>query len=136
MAGLILLTGTDLSIGRMVGMGMTANHHHAPGHQYWSGLWHHVVLVFQFYQNHHGFSLPVLFLCTCFTSIAGFFTASLVRPFISTIANMLIIFGIVTYATKRCFFGAIEPSIPDMVIPTVLNSHQLFCRQSQLSAIV
>ena len=32
-AGLILLTGTDLSIGRMVGMGMTAsNHHYASGH--------------------------------------------------------------------------------------------------------
>ena len=58
-AGLILLAGTDLSIGRMVGMGMTA----------------------------------------------------------ATMANMLVIFGLVTYSTKGVSFGAIDPSIPGMIIP-------------------
>ena len=48
-------------------------------------------------------------LCTVFTSIAGFFTAKFkMHPFISTMANMLVIFGIVTYATKGVSFGAIE----------------------------
>ena len=31
------------------------------------------------------------------------------HPFISTMANMLIIFGLVTYATKGVSFGAIDP---------------------------
>lgn len=59
-------------------------------------------------------------LCTIFTSIAGFFTAKFtMHPFISTMANMLIIFGIITYATKGVSFGAIEPTIPNMVIPKI-----------------
>ncbi len=37
------------------------------------------------------------------------------HPFISTMANMLIIFGLVTYATKGVSFGAIEPVIPNMI---------------------
>ena len=59
-------------------------------------------------------------LCTFFTTIAGFFTAKFkMHPFISTMANMLVIFGIVTYATKGVSFGAIEATIPNMVIPKV-----------------
>lgn len=30
---------------------------------------------------------------------------------------MLVIFGLVTYATKGVSFGAIEPSIPKVIIP-------------------
>mgnify|MGYP000618173129 CR=1 FL=1 len=33
------------------------------------------------------------------------------HPFISTMANMLVIFGLVTYSTKGVSFGAIEASI-------------------------
>lgn len=52
--------------------------------------------------------------------VAGFFSARFkMHPFISTMANMLIIFGLVTYATKGVSFGSIEPSIPNMVIPKV-----------------
>ena len=82
-AGLILLTGTDLSVGRMVGMGMvTAT------------------------------------IITVFAMIAGFFMARFkMHPFISTMANMLIIFGLVTYATKGVSFGAIDPAIPNIFIP-------------------
>ena len=59
-------------------------------------------------------------LCTFFTAIAGFFTAKFkMHPFISTMANMLVIFGLVTYATKGVSFGAIEPVIPNMIIPKV-----------------
>jgi methyl-galactoside transport system permease protein len=39
------------------------------------------------------------------------------HPFISTMSNMLIIFGIVTYSTKGVSFGAIEPDIPKIIIP-------------------
>ena len=115
-AGLILLAGTDLSIGRMVGMGMTAMHQ-GPNT---GGVFGHI---FDFS------TMPVLVrvllalvvcivLCTIFTTIAGFFTAKFkMHPFISTMANMLVIFGLVTYSTKGVSFGAIDPSIPGMIIP-------------------
>ena len=121
-AGLILLTGTDLSIGRMVGMGMTAatiimhqgiNTGAVFGH------------IFDFTKMPLGarvlLALVVcIVLCTFFTTIAGFFTAKFkMHPFISTMTNMLVIFGLVTYATKGVSFGAIEPSIPNMVIPKI-----------------
>ena len=121
-AGLILLAGTDLSIGRMVGMGMTAATivmHAGPNT---GSVFGHI---FDFS------NLPVLarvflalvvciVLCTIFTTIAGFFTAKFkMHPFISTMANMLVIFGLVTYSTKGVSFGAIESTIPKMIIPRI-----------------
>lgn len=119
-AGLILLTGTDLSIGRMVGMGMTTatiimhqgvNTGAVFGHVFdFTGLPIGVRVIFAL--------VMCIVLCTCFTAIGGFFTARFkMHPFISTMANMLVIFGLVTYATKGVSFGAIEPSIPKMIIP-------------------
>ena len=121
-AGLILLTGTDLSVGRMVGMGMvTAT---IVMHQ---GI--NTGAVFGHIFDPTGIPNPVrailaLLLCIClttlFTSIAGFFTAKFkMHPFISTMSNMLIIFGLVTYATKGISFGAIDSSIPATFIPKI-----------------
>ena len=119
-AGLILLAGTDLSIGRMVGMGMTAATiimHNGPNTGSVFGK------VFDFT------GVPLLgrvflalfvciVLCTIFTTIAGFFTAKFkMHPFISTMANMLVIFGLVTYSTKGVSFGGIDSTIPSMIIP-------------------
>ena len=123
-AGLILLTGTDLSIGRMIGMGMTTatiimhqgiNTGGVFGHIFdFTGLPIGVRVVFAL--------IMCTLLCTCFTAIAGFFTAKFkMHPFISTMANMLVIFGLVTYATKGVSFGAIEPTIPSMIIPKLNN---------------
>ena len=121
-AGLILLAGTDLSIGRMVGMGMTAATivmHQGPNT---GGVFGHI---FDFS------TMPVLVrvllalvvcivLCTVFTTIAGFFTAKFkMHPFISTMANMLVIFGLVTYSTKGVSFGGIETSIQNMIMPRI-----------------
>ena len=39
------------------------------------------------------------------------------HPFISTMANMLVIFGLVTYSTKGVSFGGIDGNIPAMIIP-------------------
>ena len=121
-AGLILLAGTDLSIGRMVGMGMTAATivmHQGPNTGSVFGA------VFDF----SGLPVPVrillalvvcIVLCTIFTTIAGFFTARFkMHPFISTMANMLVIFGLVTYSTKGVSFGAIDTTIPSMIIPRI-----------------
>ena len=120
-AGLILLTGTDLSIGRMVGMGMvtaTLIMHNGPNT---GGVFGHI---FDF-SNIPAAPRAILALVACvilttvFASIAGFFMAKYkMHPFISTMANMLIIFGLVTYATKGVSFGAIDSSIPTMFIPT------------------
>ncbi|NJP40302.1 galactoside ABC transporter permease [Oscillospiraceae bacterium HV4-5-C5C] len=121
-AGLILLAGTDLSIGRMVGMGMTTatiimhrgiNTGGVFGHVFdLTGIpvAGRVILAL----------LTCIILSTLFTTIAGFFTAKFkMHPFISTMANMLVIFGLVTYATKGVSFGAIESAIPSMVIPKI-----------------
>lgn len=121
-AALILLAGTDLSIGRMVGMGVTAATIIMHQGVNTGGVFGHI---FDFT------GMPVIarvilalvvciLLCTFFTTIAGFFTAKFkMHPFISTMANMLVIFGLVTYATKGVSFGAIEATIPNMVIPKV-----------------
>ena len=119
-AGLILLAGTDLSIGRMVGMGITAATIIMHNGINTGGVFGHI---FDFT------GLPVaarvflalvvcIILCTIFTTIAGFFTAKFkMHPFISTMSTMLVIFGLATYATKGVSFGGIETTIPDMIIP-------------------
>ena len=121
-AGLILQSGTDLSIGRMTGMGMVASTiimHQGPN----TGTFFGIAFDFS--------GVPVIgrilmalvtciVLCTAFSAIAGFFTAKFkMHWFISTMANMLMIFGIMTYATKGVSFGAIDPTIPNMVIPKI-----------------
>lgn len=121
-AGLIMLAGTDLSIGRMMGMGMTAA----------TIIMHQGVntgSVFGHVFDFTGMSVPArvvlalvvcIVLCTIFTTIAGFFTAKFkMHPFIATMANMLVIFGLVTYGTKGVSFGAIETTIPSMIIPKI-----------------
>lgn len=121
-AGLILLTGTDLSIGRMVGMGMTVATIVMHQGVNTGAVFGHI---FDFTKMSIGARVVLalvlcILLCTFFTTIAGFFTAKFkMHPFISTMANMLVIFGLVTYATKGVSFGAIEPTIPNMVIPKV-----------------
>lgn len=121
-SGLIMLAGTDLSVGRMVGMGMTAATiimHNGPNT---GSVFGHV---FDFSTMPVGgrilLALVVcVVLCTLFTTIAGFFAARFkMHPFISTMANMLVIFGLVTYSTKGVSFGGIDQSIPGKIIPKV-----------------
>ena len=121
-AGLIMLAGTDLSIGRMMGMGITAA----------TIVMHQGVNTGSVFGHVFDFTgMPVLLrvilalvvcivLCTIFASIAGFFTAKfMMHPFISTMSTMLVIFGLATYATKGVSFGGIEPAIPGMIIPKI-----------------
>lgn len=120
--GLILLSGTDLSVGRMVGTCMvlaTMIMHKGPntgaifGHAFdFSGMPVQARIVLS------------LVACCCvtmlFSCIAGFFSARFkIHPFISTMANMLIMFGLMTYATKGVSFGAIESEIQQMVMPRI-----------------
>ena len=122
--GLILLGGTDLSVGRMVGTSMVLS----------TMIMHKGINTGALFGNIFDFSsMPVgirivmaLVVCCCittlFTSIAGFFTARFkIHPFISTMANMLIMFGLITFATKGVSFGAIELSIPKMIMPKIFG---------------
>ena len=121
-AGLIMLAGTDLSIGRMMGMGMTVS----------TIIMHKGINTGSVFGHTFDFTgIPVvgrvvlalvvcIVLCTIFTTIAGFFTAKFkMHPFISTMATMLVIFGLVTYSTKGVSFGGIDSTIPGMVIPRI-----------------
>lgn len=120
--GLILLGGTDLSVGRMVGTSMVLA----------TMIMHKGVNTGALFGHIFDFTaLPVgvrvvlaLVVCCCvttaFTTFAGFFTARFkIHPFISTMANMLIMFGLMTFATKGVSFGAIEMTIPRMIIPKI-----------------
>ncbi len=120
--GLILLGGTDLSVGRMVGTSMVLS----------TMIMHKGINTGALFGNVYDFSgLPVgirivlaLVVCCCvttlFTTIAGFFTARFkIHPFISTMANMLIMFGLITFATKGVSFGAIEMSINKTIMPKI-----------------
>ncbi len=120
--GLILLGGTDLSVGRMVGTSMVLC----------TMIMHKGVNTGALFGHIFDFSaIPVLVrvilalvvccvVTTAFSTAAGFFTARFkIHPFISTMANMLIMFGLMTFATKGVSFGAIEVSIPKMIIPKI-----------------
>lgn len=118
--GLVLLAGTDLSLGRMVGMGMviaTVILHNGPNtgsifgwSPDFSGQPDFVRILLAFF-------FCILF-CAAFSMIAGFFTARFkIHPFVTTMANCLIIFGLNTYATKGVSFGAIKDSIANMITP-------------------
>ncbi len=120
--GLILLGGTDLSVGRMVGTSMvlcTMIMHKGVNTGYFFGH------AFDFTAIPVGLRIVLaLVVCCCvttaFTSLAGFFTARFkIHPFISTMANMLIMFGLMTYATQGVSFGAIEKEIKNMIMPTI-----------------
>ena len=120
--GLILLGGTDLSVGRMVGTSMVLS----------TMIMHKGINTGALFGHIFDFSgLPVgvrmimaLVVCCCvtttFTSFAGFFTARFkIHPFISTMANMLIMFGLMTFATKGVSFGSIESNIQGIVMPRI-----------------
>ena len=120
--GLILLGGTDLSVGRMVGTSMvlcTMIMHKGVNT---GAIFGHI---FDFTALPIGLRVFLALLVCCivtttFSVIAGFFTARFkIHPFISTMANMLIMFGLMTFATKGVSFGAIEMSVPKMIMPKI-----------------
>jgi len=117
-AGLILIAGTDLSVGRMVAMGavVTGLILH-PGQNivtfFGLGPWNftHLALVTRILLS---ISMSVL-LCVLFSAFAGFFSAELkIHPFISTLATQLIIYGLLFFGTSGTPVGSIDGNIKDM----------------------
>lgn len=116
--GLILLAGTDLSIGRLVGLcsivtcailnpglntmpffGMKLDFSSMP-------IFVRVVLAF----------ILCVILCVAFSSLAGFFTAKFkMHPFISTLSTQLLVFGLTAIATDSNNTGVIDTNIRDMI---------------------
>ena len=118
-AGLILLAGTDLSIGRMVALGsVTTGLILHPGMNIVSlfGLptWDFSGIP-MFWRVLMALVLSVA-LCVLFSSIAGFFTARFkMHPFISTMAMQLIIYGTLFYGTSGTPVGSIDSSIRSLI---------------------
>ena len=118
-AGLILLAGTDLSVGRMVALGSVT-----------TGLLLHrgMNIVQVFGMGPWDFSsipmgarvviallLSIIF-CVAFSSFAGVFTAKLkIHPFISTLSTQLIIYGLLFFGTSGTPVGSIDSSIKDLL---------------------
>lgn len=117
-AGLILIAGTDLSIGRMVAMGAVT-----------TGLiLHPGVNIVKFFGlgpwDFTAMPTPArlimalcisIVLCVLFASFSGFFTARFkMHPFISTLATQLIIYGLMFFGTSGTPVGSIDAGIRNM----------------------
>ena len=117
-AGLILLAGTDLSVGRMIGMGavLSTMMLQAPGKSYtFMGITFQSANLGFAGQLILAFLLPLV-LCTLFSTVAGFFTAKFkMHPFISTLGTQLIIYGSLASATRANSTSAIDSSFTNVV---------------------
>ncbi len=118
-AGLILLAGTDLSVGRMVALGavITGLILH-PGQNivtfFGAGPWDFTALPMAVRVI---MSLGLsIFICILFSAFAGYFSASLkIHPFISTLATQLIIYGLLFFGTSGTPVGSIDNGIKDLL---------------------
>ena len=118
-AGLILLAGTDLSVGRMVALGavITGLILH-PGQNivtfFGMGPWDFTALP-TFVRLIMALGLSII-LCVVFSAFAGVFSAKLkIHPFISTLATQLIIYGLLFFGTSGTPVGSIDGGIKDML---------------------
>ena len=118
-AGLILLAGTDLSVGRMVAMGaVTTGLILHPGMNivtfFGMGPWDFTAMPMGL-RVIMALSVSIV-LCVLFSAFAGFFCAKLkMHPFISTLATQLIIYGILFFGTSGTPVGSIESGIKDAI---------------------
>lgn len=93
-AGLILIGGTDLSIGRMTGMAATFSCLFLSQLVFETNIGTLDMIMPQALAIFLGM-LVCIFSTTLFSSIAGFFTAKLkIHPFITTLATQLLIYGL------------------------------------------
>ena len=117
-AGLILLAGTDLSVGRMVALGavITGLILH-PGQNivtfFGMGPWDFTTLP-TFVRLGSALLISIV-LCVVFSAFAGVFSAKLkIHPFISTLATQLIIYGLLFFGTSGTPVGSIDADIKDL----------------------
>lgn len=123
-AGLIILGGTDLSVGRMTATAgiITAMIFHNGNNDIRlfgssEGLnfdaWNPFARIIS------ALLIAIIF-CVLFSSIAGFFSAKFkMHPFISTLSTQLIIYGFISFATNGAPSGGINENIFNMVAPNI-----------------
>lgn len=118
-AGLILIAGTDLSVGRMVAMGavVTGLILH-PGKNivtfFGLGPWNFTGLPL-FGRLALALIISIV-LCVAFSAFAGIFSAKLkIHPFISTLATQLMIYGLLFFGTSGTPVGSIDADIKNML---------------------
>ena len=118
-AGLILLGGTDLSIGRQIAMGsiMTGLILH-PGRNivtfFGMGPWDFSAL--PMFARLVMALLISISLCVVFSIFAGWFCAKLkMHPFVATLSTQLIIYGLLFYGTRGTPVGSIDRTIKDLI---------------------
>lgn len=118
-AGLILLAGTDLSVGRMVTMSslftcMILNPNSAT--EFFGISFNGIYSTLGF-----GGAVVVALLisilsCTLFSAIAGFFSAKFkIHPFISTLGTSLVIWGLMCYSTANTKTGTVSDEASSIV---------------------
>lgn len=118
-AGLILLAGTDLSVGRMIALGSVTTAvllHDGPNVVTFFGL---APMDFtgmpMFFRVVIALGLSII-LCTVFSALAGFFTAKFkMHPFITTLSTQLLIYGLLYFSTKGTPTGGVESEIKDLI---------------------
>lgn len=97
-AGLILLGGTDLSIGRLTGVSVSLVCMFMSQRDYTSSASNGIPLNFENLSFVPALIIALLvsiIVCVLFTSIAGFFTAKFkMHPFITTLATQLVSYGV------------------------------------------
>ena len=120
--GLILLGGTDLSIGRLTGVGVSFTLMLLSTNVYTDNnniVWFNIVSAPGAVKVICALLTSIL-LCTLFTTFAGFFTAKFkMHPFISTLAVQLISYGLF-----QIFWSATSSFTPDDSILDVLRGPQ------------
>ncbi len=118
-AGLILLAGTDLSIGRMVALGAVVTGlilHPGLNIVTFFGLGPWDFTAFPMIWRLVSALVISIFLCALFSAFAGYFSARLkIHPFISTLATQLIIYGLLFFGTSGTPVGSIDNGIKDML---------------------
>lgn len=124
-AGLIVLAGTDLSIGRLIGLGgvltvMLCTTNGIPAQVVFFGKPLDFSAIPLGVRVPLGFLLSILF-CSAFSAMAGFFTAKFkMHPFISTLANQLIVFGGGVLVLSNGFTGTSDPGVSDAIIGDIM----------------
>jgi methyl-galactoside transport system permease protein len=95
-AGLILIAGTDLSVGRMTGMATSFACMFLGVQGYTSALTHMTIDTTSWPYGYRVIAglLFCILVCTLFSAMAGFFSARFkMHPFITTLSTQLLIFG-------------------------------------------
>lgn len=139
-AGLIVLAGTDLSIGRMVGLGavITGMLVTTTGET--------SLKIFDATISFVGIPLVVrvimaflfsIIACSIVSGIAGFFVAKFrMHPFISTLATQLMTFGLLAYVTGNSFTGNPDPVVKDVFTGTLFGVFPVMIIYAVLGIVV